>query len=1102
MPRLTKRLAAYLALSPVMLAGLSPVAFAAPPLERYEIGRDAPGDPCTATVRWSTGNDGVRVIGDQPYTIACRGVSAARVQGIISPVAMADSEIAGRTCSTTAKPVTMRGVSGATARLCNDASLGFDAVELRFTHDGRTYVGAAAKSAIGPLEVAMRAIAGIEAPAAVKAAVDSVAAPISVDLTGLEPAPNIAAATATAGTSDVDGALQQGVSLIHRGLHADASRVLNDALSRLSSDSRPALKIDLALTAALADSNIGQREAADAHFANAAAIIAANPDVPRAAFLLRKRSTYQALDLVNRRRFRDAIAALDVVPKSASPLADPVELGQLNQADTGKATSRAVSVADADTLSWLVIEATRNWVRSQALLGTGRTDESEAALLKAADSVARLQRNVSPASIGWLRSGIQRQAGRIAERKGDITAAVGHYNCAVATLQGFVRDASSRCLMSEGVTKAVSYAPATGPVVAQTQLERAAVLARAPGTDPATVLKEYRAAIDTLALASSTGEAPTGMESYLDLLLKSTGGSADSELAEEYFRALQTIGEPAIAKDVARLQDVVTTQGSVGAKIRDRADLAQQVTAKRFEINALPAGDARLATLESERTALESRLQTLDAEVGPAGGGALYTQQSTVEALRKALKPGEVYLKISAARARLYGIAISADKTFVYRLGLDSKALKNGIVDRLLASSRTFVATATDATAFCNGLRTGKTMPRLPAPGAGASTRICPFDVERGYALFRLITGPAEAEVASAKAVVFDPAGPLRNVPLGTLVSNIESVKAFKAQSKLRAQDYSNVAFVSRSADLSTALSPSSFLIVRNKVAVSSAPRPFIGIGENALAASVTGDLGARPVLRGAGCTIGYQRWRETLNATKPISAREIGIAADALGVGVPATITGAAFSDVALQADSDSGRLAQYQVVHFATHGLPEQTFVADGCPATVPSALVTTMASPDGGSGPVSDGLLSFSEVGRLRFDANLVVLSACETAAGASNMTGRLAGQESSSASLDGLVRAFISANARAVLATFWSVPASVETDELIGEFYRTGRSNSIGTSLRAAQAKLIAQPKYSHPYYWGAYFVVGDSTKAMLSPGVVASQPATGGLPAAR
>ncbi len=1062
-----RRFAAQLALVPVILAGTVSIANAAPPLERYELGRDAPGDPCTATVRWSTGKDGIRVIGEQPYTVACRGVSAARVQGIVAPLASADAEVAGRTCGA-AKPVAMRGVTGATARLCSDATLGFDAVELRFSHDGRTYVGATARSALGPLEVAMRAIAGIETPVAVKASVDSSAAPVSVDLAGLEAAPAVATAAPGGGTSDVDSALQQGVSLIHRGLHADASRVLNDALSRLGSDSRPALRIDLALTAALADSNIGQREAADGHFNNAAAIIAANPDVPRAAFLLRKRSTYQALDLVNRRRFRDAIAALDLVPKSASPLADPVELGQLNQVSASSASVRTVSVADAEALSWLVIDATRNWVRSQALLGTGRPQESEAALMRAAASVSQLQRNVSPASIAWLRSGIQRQAGRIAERKGDITAAVAHYDCAIGTLQGFVRDASSRCMMSDTITRAVSYAPATGPVVAQTQLERAAVLARAPNSDPATVLKEYRAAVDTLALASSSGEAPTGMESYLDLLLKSTGGTADTQLAEEYFRALQTIGEPAIAKDVARLQDVVTNQGSVGAKIRDRADLAQQVTAKRFEINALPAGDPRLAMLEGERTALELRLQAVDAEVGPAGGGALYTQQATVESVRSALKSGEVYLKVSAVRSRLYGIVISADKTFVYRLRLDGPVLKKAIVDKVLSSSRTYVDPATG---------------RL---------RIRSFEVESAYALFRTITGPAEAEVAAAKAIVFDPAGPLRNVPLGTLVANLDSVKAYKALPKERTQDYSNVAFISRQADLSTALSPSSFLIVRNKVAVSAAPKPFIGIGENAQAALVTGELAARPVLRGAGCTIGYDRWRTALNATKPISAREIGIAAEALGIGTPSTITGAAFNDVAMQAGSDSGMLAQYQVVHFATHGLPEQTFTADNCPATVPSALVTTMASPDNGGGQVSDGLLSFSEVGRLRFDANLVVLSACETAAGTSNTTGRLAGQESSSASLDGLVRAFISANARAVLATFWSVPASTETDELIEQFYRTGRSASIGTALRAAQGRLIAQPKYSHPYYWGAYFVVGDSTKTMLSPAAVAAR----------
>ena len=150
-------------------------------------------------------------------------------------------------------------------------------------------------------------------------------------------------------------------------------------------------------------------------------------------------------------------------------------------------------------------------------------------------------------------------------------------------------------------------------------------------------------------------------------------------------------------------------------------------------------------------------------------------------------------------------------------------------------------------------------------------------------------------------------------------------------------------------------------------------------------------------------------------------------------------------------------------------------------------PPSLVTSLDPPaDAGDYP-SDGLLTFSEIAGLRLNANLVVLSACDTASGVSQLGGRLSGQDESAATLDGLVRAFITANARAVLATYWNVPASAETDAFIRAFYATGRTATIGAALRAAQRITIAKPDYSHPYFWGAYFLVGDASKTMLSTG---------------
>ena len=94
-------------------------------------------------------------------------------------------------------------------------------------------------------------------------------------------------------------------------------------------------------------------------------------------------------------------------------------------------------------------------------------------------------------------------------------------------------------------------------------------------------------------------------------------------------------------------------------------------------------------------------------------------------------------------------------------------------------------------------------------------------------------------------------------------------------------------------------------------------------------------------------------------------------------------------------------------------------------------------------------------------------------------------RRSGQEEAGSTLEGLVRAFLTANSRAVLATFWPVSAGNETDQFIKQFYGVARQRTIGGSLQVAQEALMFNPEFSHPFYWGPYFVVGDSTKMMLS-----------------
>ncbi|MEJ2457090.1 MAG: CHAT domain-containing protein, partial [Novosphingobium sp.] len=156
----------------------------------------------------------------------------------------------------------------------------------------------------------------------------------------------------------------------------------------------------------------------------------------------------------------------------------------------------------------------------------------------------------------------------------------------------------------------------------------------------------------------------------------------------------------------------------------------------------------------------------------------------------------------------------------------------------------------------------------------------------------------------------------------------------------------------------------------------------------------------------------------------------------------------------------------------HFATHGLV--TPPRPGCP--VRPALLTSF----GGAG--SDGLLSFGEIFNLSLDADLVVLSGCDTAAGAGLGVTRETGLTTGGGeALDGLVRAFIAAGGRQVIASHWPAPDDFNaTERLFAGFYRA-KGAAIGEALRVSERKLMDDPETSHPYYWAGFAVIGDAAR---------------------
>jgi CHAT domain-containing protein len=128
--------------------------------------------------------------------------------------------------------------------------------------------------------------------------------------------------------------------------------------------------------------------------------------------------------------------------------------------------------------------------------------------------------------------------------------------------------------------------------------------------------------------------------------------------------------------------------------------------------------------------------------------------------------------------------------------------------------------------------------------------------------------------------------------------------------------------------------------------------------------------------------------------------------------------------------------------------------------------------LTPPDRASGD-DDGLLTASEVGQLKLDADWVVLSACNTAAGANNVAGAEA--------LSGLARAFFYAGARALLVSHWAVDSEATVDLITKAFDEIKRDASVGRAeaLRRSMLALIARGgRNAHPAVWAPFIVVGE------------------------
>jgi CHAT domain-containing protein len=151
---------------------------------------------------------------------------------------------------------------------------------------------------------------------------------------------------------------------------------------------------------------------------------------------------------------------------------------------------------------------------------------------------------------------------------------------------------------------------------------------------------------------------------------------------------------------------------------------------------------------------------------------------------------------------------------------------------------------------------------------------------------------------------------------------------------------------------------------------------------------------------------------------------------------------------------------LDKFRVLHLAVHGFADTQY-----PERSALVLGTDPKSGD-------DGLLQVREIIRLRLNAELTTLSACDTG------VGKLQGQEGVSS----LVEAFLVAGSKSVVASLWSADDTFAS-ALMNRFYsRLGRGEDTGSALRNAKLDLLAKyGEHVSPFYWAAFVAVGETAE---------------------
>ena len=478
--------------------------------------------------------------------------------------------------------------------------------------------------------------------------------------------------------------------------------------------------------------------------------------------------------------------------------------------------------------------------------------------------------------------------------------------------------------------------------------------------------------------------------------------------------------------------------------IRERQDLenAREKSDREFDALFTSAQDGRAEAEKKVRTALaqiQSRLKDIDARLKtdfPKYSELVRPAPVTLKEIREFLQPGEALVNFLIGETETFVWAVTGEQAVWHRLDISRSEIE----------------------AYERRLRDALQVDRLEEIASKGQL----FNLGVAHEVYKKLFGQIEGVIGGKRRLIVVSSGVLTSMPFQALVLTPPPVKQ---PSSTQFKAYRDADWFVRRYALSVLPAISSLKALRMQGKARDERRPLIGFAnpryrDQKLAGGATRSLTRAYTAYWKGAKVNLDALRAGL-APLPESENELRSVATSVGAAEQDLKFGAEASETVVK----EAKLENYRIVYFAAHGLVAGEISGLGEPALA-------LAIPEEAT-EIDDGLLTMSEISKLRLDADWVVLSACNTAAG----------DKQGADALSGLARAFFYAGARALLVSHWLVETQAAVRLATGAFevLRENPNMERAEALRQSMLALIADPTdplNAYPALWAPFFVVGE------------------------